>query len=89
MVCVYCGSETKVTNSRHQKRTNQVWRRRQCLKCTALFTTEEKTDHTSLWKVKKNNEETLVAFSRDKLFLSIYKSCEHRLNALADAASLT
>jgi transcriptional regulator NrdR family protein len=28
-------------------------------------------------------------FSRDKLLLSLYKSCEHRKDALSDAASLT
>ncbi|HEY5442499.1 MAG TPA: ATP cone domain-containing protein [Candidatus Saccharimonadales bacterium] len=28
-------------------------------------------------------------FSRDKLLLSLYKSCEHRKTALSDAGSLT
>ncbi len=41
MVCIYCGGETKVTNSRLQKRNNQVWRRRQCLVCQSVFTTHE------------------------------------------------
>ena len=31
----------------------------------------------------------MVPFSRDKLLLSIYKSCSHRSNALGDAAALT
>lgn len=44
MVCVYCGSKTKVTNSRRQKRNNQIWRRRQCLKCQAVFTSHEVID---------------------------------------------
>ena len=44
MVCVYCGGETKVTNSRRQKRNNQIWRRRQCLKCQAIFSSHEIID---------------------------------------------
>jgi transcriptional regulator NrdR family protein len=31
----------------------------------------------------------LQSFSRDKLFISIYRSCEHRPTALSDASSLT
>jgi transcriptional regulator NrdR family protein len=34
---------------------------------------------------KKN---TLVPFSRDKLFISLYKSCAHRKNAISDATAL-
>jgi transcriptional regulator NrdR family protein len=32
---------------------------------------------------------SLQPFVRDKLFLSLYKSCEHRPTALADAGALT
>jgi transcriptional regulator NrdR family protein len=28
-------------------------------------------------------------FSRDKLFLSLYRSCQHRSDALSDASALT
>ena len=35
------------------------------------------------------NKSLLEAFSRDKLFLSLYKSCEHRKTALGDAKGLT
>jgi transcriptional regulator NrdR family protein len=31
----------------------------------------------------------LQAFSRDKLFLSIYESCKHRRNAIDDASAIT
>ncbi len=31
----------------------------------------------------------LQPFSRDKLLLSLYRSCQHRLTALADAGGLT
>lgn len=44
MVCLYCGGDTEVTNSRKQKRNNQVWRRRRCYRCKSLFTTHEAID---------------------------------------------
>ena len=44
MVCIYCGHETSVINSRLQKRNNQVWRRRKCSFCKAVFTTNEAVD---------------------------------------------
>lgn len=31
----------------------------------------------------------LEPFSRDKLFISVYKACQHRPTALTDAAGLT
>ena len=31
----------------------------------------------------------LEPFSRDKLFLSLYKACEHRKSALTDAGAVT
>ncbi|MEK7594106.1 MAG: hypothetical protein AAB436_00505 [Patescibacteria group bacterium] len=88
MVCIHCGSETHVINSRPQKRLNQVWRRRRCNTCQAVFTTEETTQYQAVWAVRglKNGVEP---FSRDKLLLSVYKSCEHRKTALEDARGLT
>lgn len=88
MVCIYCGSPTHVVNSRPQRRRNQVWRRRECRACRTIFTTEETARYDDVWRVRgpKNN---LAAFSRDKLLLSLYKSCAHRPNALEDAAGLT
>ena len=44
MVCIYCGSDTEVINSRAQKRNNQIWRRRRCKACEAVFTTHEAID---------------------------------------------
>jgi transcriptional repressor NrdR len=87
MVCIQCGAETKVTNSRHQKRANQVWRRRQCLSCGAVFTTEEKADYGAAWQVS-GWEGHLEPFSRDKLLLSLYDSLRHRPTALRDAGGL-
>lgn len=54
MVCIYCGSETKVVNSRLQKRNNQVWRRRQCLRCKSVVTTHEQIELQSALSVEKN-----------------------------------
>ena len=77
-----------VVNSRLQKRSNFVWRRRKCIKCKAIFTTEESPDYLTSWRIKGFNGK-LSPFSRDKLFLSIYKSCEHRKSAVQDASLIT
>jgi transcriptional regulator NrdR family protein len=88
MVCIYCGSETKVTNSRHQKRNNQVWRRRECLQCRAVFTTNEVAQYDGAWRVH-DQAGRLQPFSRDKLFLSLHQVCVHRGTAAQDAGGLT
>ncbi|MEK7059984.1 MAG: hypothetical protein AAB971_04490 [Patescibacteria group bacterium] len=88
MVCIHCGEETQVINSRPQKRLNQVWRRRKCLSCKAIFTTEEVAQYEASWAVR-GADGALQAFNRDKLLLSLYKSCEHRQTALEDARALT
>lgn len=74
-------------NSRSQKRGNQVWRRRRCASCRALFSTEEAANLELAWQVRSAGR--LRPFSRDKLFLSLYGSCEHRGTALSDARGLT
>jgi transcriptional repressor NrdR len=56
MVCIYCGGETKVTNSRLQKRSNQVWRRRECLVCQSVFTTHESIELESALSVETNGQ---------------------------------
>lgn len=88
MICIYCKSETNVTNSRLQKRANQVWRRRQCKVCGSNFTTHEVADLGSTIVVQRPGH-TLEPFSRDLLFVSIYDSLKHRNSALADATALT
>ena len=88
MVCVYCGNRTQVTNSRLQKKANQVWRRRQCQSCQGLFTTLEQIDlATSL--LYKNGSNHVEPFQRDILFLSINDSLKHRKTASSDATALT
>ncbi len=86
MVCLYCSGETRVANSRHQKRLNQVWRRRQCLSCKAVFSTLEMADTTQALRIA--NHKRLEPFSRDTLLLSLYDSLRHRKTAISDATAL-
>jgi transcriptional regulator NrdR family protein len=76
-----------VLNSRLQKRSNRVWRRRKCLKCQTTFTTEESALYEALWLVE-GPLGSLKAFSRDKLLLSLYNSCQHRSKALEDSSDI-
>src|SRR5579862_8809508 len=76
MVCVYCGSETKVTNSRLQKRNNQVWRRRQCVVCQAVFTTHESIELESALSVDKKGRSE--PFLPDLLLKELMMSLNHR-----------
>ncbi len=87
MVCLYCGHETTVTNSRHQKRLNQTWRRRRCVGCSTVFTTLETPDLSASLVVRKID--TTEHFSRDKLFLSLVASLGHRRDSTADAGALS
>src|SRR5581483_1993043 len=88
MVCIYCGSLTRVTNSRHRRQTAQIWRRRACTACGAIFTSTESVDYQKSL-VLEMADKSLRSFKREKLFLSVYKSCEHRKMALDDATALT
>jgi transcriptional repressor NrdR len=87
MVCIYCGAQTSVINSRLHKKLNRVWRRRQCEKCQSVFTTMEHCDERRSFTVEVKPGK-LRPFSRDKLFLSLYKSCAHRKTAITDAGAL-
>ena len=89
MVCIYCAGETKVSNSREQKRLNQTWRRRNCLSCCAIFTTLEAAAWEQAFVVQSPETKQPQPFSRDKLFLSIYESLKHRPTALSNATALT
>lgn len=89
MVCIFCNQKTAVINSRPQKRSNQTWRRRQCLACRTIFTTEESVDLSGSIRVQSGPSEPLEAFCRDRLFLSVYRSVSHRKTALEDARGLT
>ncbi len=88
MVCIYCSASTQVVNSRHQKRSNQVWRRRKCSQCNSIWTTTEATDYSQALTVQRKSGK-FEPFVREKLLISIYESCRHRPNALDDAHGLT
>lgn len=88
MVCIYCGSDTQVINSRLQKQSNQVWRRRKCLQCGAIFSTHEAAAYDAAWRVR-TAQSGLQPFQRLKLLISLHKSLEHRKTALTDATALT
>jgi transcriptional regulator NrdR family protein len=70
-----------------QKRNNTVWRRRKCRVCQAIFSSREETQYNAVWLIKTKDAQ-LSPFLRDKLFLSLYRSCQHRSSSLKDAAAL-
>ena len=88
MVCYKCSGVTAVLNSRLQKRTNSVWRRRGCELCDAVFTTIEAIDFTKSFVVRSRKTKRLTPFVRDRLLLSLYKSLGHRTDGLTDASGL-
>jgi transcriptional regulator NrdR family protein len=88
MVCIYCGGKTQVTNSRPQKRLNHTWRRRECLACHAIFTTEESAQLGTSLVVRPAAHGRTAPFSRDKLFASLLRAVGHRKAAVDDASAL-
>jgi transcriptional repressor NrdR len=87
MVCPYCNSSTSVVNSRPQKRTNSIWRRRRCDNCQAVFTSTEQIDLEKSLVIARLG--SLQPFLRDNLFISVHDSLRHRKTALRDATALT
>ncbi len=63
MECPYCGSDSRVLDSRGGKDT--VRRRRECLSCTRRFTTYERLAASEIRVVKRDGRSE--PFSRDKL----------------------
>jgi len=76
MVCVYCGGDLAVSNSRSQKRSNQVWRRRYCKACKAVFTSHEALDLSSALSVASNG--SVVPFSEDIIYSELLLALKHR-----------
>lgn len=91
MVCLYCGHDTQVVNSRPQKRTNSIWRRRKCVSCGNITTSIESIDYSQALRVRRtiSGSSILAPFERDLLLLSIHDSLRHRPTAPADATALT
>lgn len=88
MVCVYCQSKLAVINSRPQKRTNSVWRRRACPACKSVFTTVEAVDYGFLFIYNRPGS-PIEPFSETKLLISVYEACKHRKSPEEDAKHLT
>lgn len=58
------------------------------MKCGATFTTAEAASYGASWAVQSPSG-SLTPFSRDKLFLSLHRSLQHRKTAMGDSAALT
>src|SRR3989304_4690404 len=87
MVCAYCDNDTRVTNSRRQKRSNQVWRRRQCKVCNAVFTTLEAVDlPTTLIVDSRGRSEP---FLPDKLYTEVLLALQDRKDCYVAAREVT
>lgn len=84
MVCPYCLADSVVTNSRLQKRTNGVWRRRKCPACGVVWTSLERSEPGSVWRFGSDGK--LHVFRPQKLLISLYEACRHRRTADVDAA---
>ena len=74
MKCIFCGSDTHVTDKRESPEGTR--RRRECLKCKKRFTTYEKPDIKNIIIVKKDNRRE--PFSKEKIKSGIIKACEKR-----------
>ena len=83
MVCPYCKSDSKVINSRFQKRANSVWRRRKCPVCSAIWTTHELLEASSTYRVSKDDH--LLVFRPELLYISLYEALRHKKTAPTDA----
>lgn len=87
MVCTYCGSKTHVTNSRLQKRSNQVWRRRQCRACRAVFTTLEAVDLPTTLLVASGG--STAPFLPDRLYTEVLLALQDRKDCYVAAREVT
>lgn len=87
MICAYCGGKTKVTNSRRQRRSNQVWRRRQCTACGAIFTTHEAIDLAQALIV--DSGASTKPFLPDLLYTDILLALQDRKDCYVAAREIT
>ncbi len=86
MKCIYCGGETDVTNSRRQKRNNQVWRRRKCRACGAVFTSHEAIDLSLALVVDSRRP---APFITDMLFTEVLLALQDRKDCYLAAREVT
>lgn len=75
MKCPYCGyNDSKVVDSRAA--IDGIRRRRQCLQCTARFTTYERIEVANFMVVKKDGRRE--EYSREKVVSGVRKACTKR-----------
>jgi len=74
MKCIFCSSDTKVTDKRESPEGTR--RRRECLKCKKRFTSYEKPEKKDIVIVKKDGRRE--KFIIEKLKSGIIKACEKR-----------
>lgn len=88
MICIKCGqNDTKVINSRQNKKTATVWRRRRCKECGHTYTTYE---DIALDQIKVVSDNTPTPFHHAKLLISIASCFEHKpLKRAENAEALT
>lgn len=87
MVCEYCGNSTSVINSRRQKRSNQIWRRRRCQGCGAVFTSHEAIYLPAAFSVNAGGR--VAPFEPDKLFGEILINLQGRKDVYTAARELS
>ena len=87
MVCLVCGANTQVINSRRQKRANQVWRRRRCLECLRVVTTNEAADIGQIFSVERPGSSS-EPFLPDKLFTEVLLALQDRKDCYVAAREL-
>lgn len=79
MECPFClHKKSEVYNSRSTNGGTAVWRRRRCLNCGKVFTTQEGFDPSGVWLVVDGKNKN--KYSRAKLAMSLLRACDHRLN---------
>lgn len=76
----------KVTNSRSQKRSNQVWRRRCCQACRAVFTSHEAIDLSSALLVGSSPPRPFIS---DMLFTEVLLALQDRKDCYLAAREVT
>ncbi len=75
MLCPFCGhDDSKVIDSRNS--VEGIRRRRECLKCTQRFTTQERLQTRALMVIKRDDRRE--EFSHEKLFSSLLTACAKR-----------
>lgn len=79
MKCIFCDfNETKVIDSRETNDGSVIRRRRECLKCSARFSTYEKAELIDLKITKKDGR--VEEYKKEKLKESIFRATNKRLS---------